>query len=239
MPRISVFTPTRGEEKRPYLKQVLDTLRAQTMSDWEWWVLDNSDDMGLYHEFEKDAYDDVRQDKIQYVWDNDFDRSQVHAMPYLLNKYYPLANGDLVFYISDDDLLHPDTFQTFVDFFDAEPDKSVTYVSLGHAHVTSPTDSLVFRSAITTSGVRGAGQVDCQIDGGQIMHRKSCLDSLEKPWFPESADDASARHCDGQFMEKLAQHYPFYPTGHPTRLYVQHRFTPVSHFTPSPGKIGV
>jgi glycosyltransferase involved in cell wall biosynthesis len=245
MTRISVFTPTGTEEKIPFLKQALVSLQAQTMTDWEWWVLDNSPTMALYHMLEEDAYVPVRQDKIRYVYDNDFDRSQVNFMPVLLNRYYPEANGDLIFYMSDDDLLDPNTFKVFVDFFDSHPDEYVCWASLQMLNVTSHEDAGRERGWIKADKIRHLGELDCQVDGGQICHRKSALAAIEQPYFPESANHQSASHCDGQFMEKLAAHFPFHPVGDPEVAYAIHRFTPVSYFTPwhggpyPGGKVGV
>lgn len=236
MTRISIFTPTRGEEKLPYLKQALSDLQGQTVPDWEWFILDNNPDASLVTIGDED-------DRIRYRYDNDFDRSQVHAMPFLLNKYYPQADGDLIFYLSDDDRLDPDLFSTFVSWFDKNPDEAAAWVSLGLYNVTGPDDPGSLRGAIPAEGVLTAGMLDNRVDGGQIMHRKSCLDVIGQPYFPESVADESARHCDGQFMEKLAQHWNFYPAGVSSKYYVTHRFTPVSTFTPyhgpNGGKIGV
>lgn len=238
MTRISVFTPTRGEDKLPYLFQALIDLQAQTFGEWEWFILDNAEERRHYLARVLDSADE----RVKYVYDNDFDRSQVHAMPYLLNKYYPQATGDLIFYLSDDDRLDPALFSTFVSWFDKNPDTSAAWVSLGLVNVTGPDDEGMLRGAIPAEGVLSAGMLDNRVDGGQIMHRKSCLDVIGQPYFPESVADESARHCDGQFMEKLAQHWNFYPVGVSSKFYVTHRFTPVSTFTPfhgPNGKIGV
>lgn len=226
MTRVSVFTPTRGREKLPYLVQAMRSLQAQDMTDWEWLVLDNNDHKGVVSLgfAERDL-------RIKVIYDNDFDRSQVHPMPYLLNKYYPQANGDLIFYLSDDDLVRPALFGMFTEFFDSHPEDDACWVTLGVCNAGSPATDNAPVYYIHADRVKGAGTIDQQVDGGQICHRKSVLDRMTE-WFPQAAEISTARHCDGLFMENMARTgVTLVPLGSPFVPYVIHRNTPVSTFT--------
>jgi hypothetical protein len=70
-----------------------------------------------------------------------------------------------------------------------------------------------------------------QVDGGQIMFRRTVLDAIGDPWLPEDAADGSCRHSDGIFLEKLGAVCGTVPAI--PEVLMDHRFTPISTYTPS------
>jgi hypothetical protein len=234
MPRISVFTPTVNvREKLPYLQDAYKSLRAQTVDDWEWTLLlDRTEDYDFLR-------DEVR-DSGDLHWDElylDTPSEGSHPMPYLLNKAFRQARGELLFSFSDDDILHPDTFRVFTEFFDQNPDEDACYVSLGHAYVNGP-GSAEGHVAIPASAPRGQGALRNQIDGGQACIRKSLLNKVPGPWWPEDPTWGNLRSVDGGYLEHMASAVTFQPAGDPGIPYVLHRFTPVSTFTKNTGPVG-
>lgn len=228
-PAVSVFCP--AYNKGLYTLDTIRSVLAQTRPDWELWLLENSTDGAtrgaIKGMLSVEAPDDprIRLEEIDQV-----PRGQVNVMGWLLNRYYGEANGRYVFYLSDDDLVDPDCFEHMAGYLDAHPEHHVCWASLRMSPCAGPGDTGPFPEVgIPARHVPGPGGVDCRIDGGQIMHRKSCLAAVARPWFEEGPAVEIARHIDGIFMERLVPHFPFHPID---RWLITHRYTELSTFTP-------
>lgn len=206
-PRISVFMPSYN--KRGFGVEAVRSVLAQDFSDWELWIMENSTDDGKtrktlfnylpLHEDHRIIYEEIEISREQ--------RNQLWPAPWLLNQYYPLANGDIILYISDDDLFMPGLFRSVVDFFDQEPDSLACYFHLVRTKATRPGEGVSWADAfscIWADEPRGEGRLDCQVDGGQIAYRKSVIDSFTGPLFYEQRGHG-ASHCDGLHMEEVAK----------------------------------
>lgn len=232
MTRISVFLPSYN--KGEYVVTALRSIEGQTRQDFEVFVLENSTDDGRTKEIlRKEGYYDNRPN-IRVIDIEDVPRGEVNVMGWLLNRWYPKANGEYIFYISDDDLLLPQAFEVLAGHLDEHSDHGACYGTLQHANSSSPADTRLTGQMILAmqGAVLGPGQVDCRVDGGQIMHRKSCLDGVGFPYFEESPALEIARHIDGLFMEKLVQGHPLYPVDSQQPI-ATHRMTPQSTYTRS------
>lgn len=227
MPRVSVFTPTVDPGvKMPYLSDLYGSILRQTMPDWEWVLMtDRPED----HEALQAVLWD---DRVRLVFEDQMDRDTQHPIPFLFNRFFPEARGEFLIAAFDDDFLHEDTFKVSVEFMDANPDQLACYFGLQHQRVSGPGIADGgrldwFRADYT----RTSGQVDCQMDGGQACIRKTLLDRVSPPWWPETPERGSLTHCDGIYLERLTQATSFAPAGDPNVPYLTHRFTPVSTFT--------
>lgn len=232
-PLFSIFLLSHN--KGPYVVQAVQSVLNQTFQNWECWIMENSTDTYTrpllkarvpsiltdkrFHYEEIDVPDSVRATKYVPCW--------------LHNKYYSKANAPWIGLLSDDDLFMEDCFEVTADHIKDNPEWEVVWFGLKGIKAT---DHTVVKGMpvcmIPANGLRGKGcdnwNIDGYIDGGQIMHRKTCLDTIEKPWFPETTVPGEARHSDGLFLLKLAEHYTFQPI---YRTLVIHRFTPVSTWT--------
>jgi spore maturation protein CgeD len=219
----SVFLPSYN--KPTYVLDAINSILGQTCADWELWLVENSTDQQTRGVI---AASGVLSDpRIRYTEvdvPNDT-RESVYVPAWLINQYYPQANGEYMFYLSDDDILGPDCIQACVTYLDTYADKSVCYFSMDFVRVGCiPASANGQVTTIKADVVRGPRMVDCHIDGGQVAHRKSCLDKLKQPYFPETLD-TETRHADGVFLESLAEHYDFWPIPH---FLATHRYTPAS-----------
>ena len=212
-PMASVFTPSFN--KGAYAADAIRCILAQDYPDFEYWILENSTDdttraeiaplLGdprvIYQEF------DIHPD-----W-----REKVYVPAWLLNQWYPRANGRYIFYLSDDDLLDPRTIGTCVRFLEADPARDVCWFSMRRVSAPHPGPGPYpeYEGGFPADKPMGHGtdfhHVDCNIDGGQVTHRKTCLDALPQPWFPEDTDGGLASHADGLFLQKLAARHTFWP----------------------------
>lgn len=219
-PLASVFTPSYN--KGPLALEAMGSVLGQTFGDFEYWVLENSTDAETRSAVGALAATDPR---VIYreVDFTEADRREFYPTARLLNEFYPQAAGEYVFYLSDDDLLAPTCLERCVAFMEGDPEMMVAYFTM-----TFTRDGRGV-STIGANGFRGLGSnagVDCSIDGGQIVHRRRCLDELEQPYFPLGWPDAG--HADGLFMEKLAARFRFYPLN---ETLAEHRFTALSTWT--------
>lgn len=231
-PRISVFLPSHN--KRGFAVEAVKSVFAQDFTDWELWILENSTDSKTRNLLSK--FTDLSDPRVRYVEvDLTPEIRRAHwPAPYLLNQYYPKANGEIIMYISDDDLWVPGIFRHVVNHFDANPDHEAVYFDFARTRAPQPgtgtrwDESFMF---IEANEPRGSGQVDCQIDGGQVAYKKQVLDRISQPWFYDSTESpGDAAHCDGLHLEKICREadVTFYPILQPG---VIHRHTLLSVWT--------
>jgi glycosyltransferase involved in cell wall biosynthesis len=229
-PRISCFLPSFN--KHGFAVEAVQSVLDQDTGNWELFILENSTDRQtrvLLKELPVTEDPRIRYDELD---DLDEIRNSRYITSWLLNQHYPRAQGDFIFYLSDDDLLHPAIFGEIAKHFDENLDHDALYFSLARSPAGLPGEGTDFGSSvwppIIASVSRGPSQVDCQIDGGQVCYRKEVLTRMEQPWFPEDARGDTACHSDGLFLDKLAHLATF----HPLPVYgVKHRMTPLSTWT--------
>lgn len=235
-PKVSVFLPSYNKGK--YVLDAMRSVFAQTMIDWELWILENSTDgvtnLIVQRELESHPLDITRKIHYERLEGEAIEkvRREKYITTWLLNVYYPEANGEYIFYISDDDLIDPNCLELMSGALDSHLSWEVVYCSLRHGTPTGPGDVGPWpNSGIPAiSSKTFPGSVDGQIDGGQIMHYKTCLDHLAYPYFEETNHGEIARHSDGIFMERLVNRFPFWPVND---FLVTHRWLPISHWSPT------
>jgi hypothetical protein len=231
----SIFLPSYN--KPGYVLDAIRSVLSQTSDDWELWLLENSTD-GKTRQVIKQArvLDDSR---IRYI-EIDLEsaiRKAVYPTTWILNRYYGQGNGEFFLFLADDDLLHQECVKVCAEHMAANPDKYVFYFSLDFAGASFgvPLGAPPLGMEPTVAEcILSRGEVDCVLDSGQVAHRKSCLDSLEPPYFSESFTDA--RHCDGLFLERLAEHFLFHPI---PQVLATHRFTSYSTWTAFAGGLRI
>lgn len=225
-PYFSVFMPSYN--KRGFGVEAARSVLDQDFEDWELWVLENSTD-GRTRSILRNFLptDDPR---IHFeVIDLDVEiRANYSPAAYLDNRWYPKANGEIILYISDDDLFMPGLFSSISSYFNNYPDREAVYFHLARTRAVRPGTGTTWGerfAGIPADLPRGAGEVDCQIDGGQVAYRKQVLNKIDSPYFPE-CNDGDAGHADGLHLEKITQagiiFYPLPVAG------VIHRHTLVS-----------
>ena len=173
-PRISVFLPSHN--KGGFAVEAVRSVMEQDYDSWELWILENSTDNGRTRQLLR-KFTDLSDPRVIY---EDIDlpqevRDNCAPCAYLLNQYYPLANGEVIMYVSDDDLFMPGVFRETMQYFDDNPEHHALYFHLARTIAKNPGEGTLWRerwSGIKADVPRGEGQVDCSIDGGQIAYRK-------------------------------------------------------------------
>ena len=225
-PAASVFLPSYG--KPQYVGEAIASVLAQEFTDFELWILENCDDGGATRAAVAPYLGDPR---IVYeeIGFTEAERAERYITAVLLNRYYPKAAGRVIFYISDDDLMEPGCLARCMAELDGHPEQSVVWFTMWRTAWSQQQQR--FRPAGSIPAVNAVGvgtgqpQADCRIDGGQVAHRRECLDQIDQPWFPEDRSKYVAMHADGVFLQKLANRYVFHPV--PEYL-MTHRVTPLS-----------
>jgi glycosyltransferase involved in cell wall biosynthesis len=233
--KISVFMTSHN--KNGWVQEAIQSVIDQKFYvAWELWLLENSTDTITRNSLRNDLalYDP----KIHYV-ECDLtpeERASKFVAGYLLNKYYPQARGDIVLFLADDDLfMDKELFLKIDHYFKLHPDRQGLYFHMHRTYATAPGQghSGPFYATIPAFSPRGQGQVDCQIDGGQVAIRKSVLDELDRkgiPYYGEDADPELNSHADGIHLETIARETGtvFHPLDADGLI---HRTTPSSTWT--------
>jgi glycosyltransferase involved in cell wall biosynthesis len=224
-PAVSVFLPSYG--KAAFVGDAIGSVLAQDRGDWELWILENSEDGGQTRQAIVPLLGDprIRYEEISLGPEDRLPNAYPTAV--LLNRYYGKAAGEFIAYISDDDTWEPGLLSRCLEEFAAHPEWHAVWFTMwrsawdGRQGRFRPAGSI---PAVNEVG-RGAAQerASCRVDGGQVMHRRACLEEIAQPWFPEEA--GTAHYCDGLFLQKLADVHPLHPV--PDRL-MTHRATPLS-----------
>ena len=223
-PAVSVFSCS--YDKPQYAPEAIASVLAQELADFEYWIIENSDDGGATRAAIAPLLGDPRviYEEIEFT---DAEREACWPPALLMNRYYAKANGRYILYLSDDDLLEPACLARCAAELDAHPDWHVVWFTLWRTVWKGGR----FRPAGSIPAACEAGRgtrmakVDCRVDGGQVMHRRECLDKIAQPWFPEDPYWYVARHNDGVFLQKLADEFTFHPIPEPLAV---HRVTPLS-----------
>jgi GT2 family glycosyltransferase len=110
-PRVSVLLPVRDAER--YVGEALESILAQTFSDFELLVYDDGSSDDSAEILERAAGRDLR---VQLF------REEPHGYEFWLRQGIQDARGELVARMDADDVAHPERFERQVAFLDAHPE---------------------------------------------------------------------------------------------------------------------
>jgi hypothetical protein len=119
-PSVSVLMPT--YEQAAFIERALDSLRAQTLADWEAIVVDASHSHATAELVERWLADP----RIRYV------RISEQGLGHALNHAIALAQAPLVAYLPSDDLFYRDHLASLKALLDAQPQAVLAHAGLRH-----------------------------------------------------------------------------------------------------------
>lgn len=110
-----------------------------------------------------------------------------------------LVEGEYVCTAYDDDLLYPAFLERMAGALEAGAEAAWC------SQRRSLFDGLnsITEGFIMADGPRTGRTFDCQVDGGQVMFRRSALERIEQPYIPETAGECF--HSDGLFLDRLGE----------------------------------
>ncbi len=194
-----------SHNKPAYVNSAIGSLLGQTYSNWQGIVIDSGVLLDQDYSFPSDTrLRVIRSTETQEI------RDSLHIASWCVNQAWKEGRikGDLVFYLSDDDLLHCQAFEHFVNFFNEYPEQVVCYGSQDIYHNEKVSERLA-TDPVTVGGI------DCRIDGSQFCIRRQLL---ERVTWPE--DRAARLHADGLFFEEVARVFgPILPIPHKVSIH--------------------
>ncbi|MFN8543852.1 MAG: glycosyltransferase family 2 protein [Candidatus Binatia bacterium] len=200
---------------RPALaREAIRSVAAQEFADWEAVVFDSGvlHDAGWYAQLPEMADPRIR---LVRSWETEEIRRTKAIAPWCLNQCFRagLVRGDLVVYLTDDDVFYPNAFGTFVDFRRRHPGVRAMYASedLAVVHADGRTEVTGERRA------RHVGGQCCQghtlagfVDYLQLCHTRDVLDRFASDeYWPERLD--TQHYGDALFLERLGSLVPVVP----------------------------
>ncbi len=209
-------------DKPQFVVDAILSVLNQTCQDFEYLIIED----GSKKETRKALLPYLDHPRVRFAQleVSEEERKACYRPALLINEYYEEVNGKYFLFLADDDVLHKDCLKIMSEFLEENPDKHVCYHQQrvirqypnGRIEQDTPRDyDILFGTDNQWP--------NCVLDGGQIMHRVSCLEKIEKPYYDTAWTHAC--HIDGVFMDRLAQHFVFYPI--PKFLSI-HRITPLS-----------
>lgn len=182
--------------------EAIASVQAQTYSNWELIIVDDNSDKITQSILMDIVSNDTRCKLIQSGVKEE-DRFKTARYATCINMAIPHITGDLVTYLTDDDIFYPQRFEKMVEAFNRNSDIHVIYGRQKVVFLNNAADSDDFIRPLI--GITRSPEY--QVDHNSFMHRRSCLD-IVKGW---NDDPSFWSHADIGFFNKLVQYWDFYP----------------------------
>lgn len=221
---------------KPYLRDSLNSLLAQTRQDFHVVVIDSGQWIGQDDPRSKDMaavyVDFAAHPLIEWVTTGE--------RPGLAQRRCPVAwaaneairaglvRGRYVCTFYDDDVYRPRFMEAMAGFLDDHPEHQAVWCSQHRVRLTAAGPEPA--GQIIAYGPKHGAEFDCQVDGAQVMFRREILDAMGDPWLDENPDAGNCRHSDGIFLNRLGEIAGTVPAV--AEVLCEHRFTPLSTYTP-------
>lgn len=196
MPSVACITPSFNKPK--WVIEAVRSVMTQTYGNFTYFIIENSTDWKTKWAL-SDYLEDNPDKRIVYIEENipDSVREKEYPTALILNKYLPIIKADYIFYLSDDDIFAKDCFEKVVNFLETSQ-ADACYFTMQGVDEAGRDHGQIVADSIKPQG----SNLDCQLDGGQVVFRASLLEKLIQPFFVTNYSDAA--HCDGLFLNKLS-----------------------------------
>lgn len=208
MAKISLILVSHNKPK--YVREAIDGVLNQTFQDWEMILVDSG--VLLNQGFFKDITD-PRVTIIPSGETKEMAKTRNMAS-WCFNQVINAGrvNGELLFYLCDDDVLYPNAFEVVWDYYiknNREPQAMYASQDIGVTDAEGVTKIVGQRRADQPAGKFCKGRkLDGQVDYLQFYHTTALLKKVAESqgntlYHPE--DKRLGHHADGVFMEKLGK----------------------------------
>jgi hypothetical protein len=220
---------------KPYLRDALVSVAAQTRTDLQLLVVDSGQWIGRDDDRCKQmaaVYEDWHAHPlVEWVFTGEDPGLRQRACPiaWVTNETIRagLVRGRYVSTFYDDDRYDRQFVGEMAGHLDRHQDVAAVWCSEDRARLDADGEQVIAR--IVADGVLSGPVCDNRVDGAQVMFRREVLDDIGDPWLPEDPALSVCRHSDGIFLDRLASLHPIHPV---PEVLVTHRFTPISTYTP-------
>jgi glycosyltransferase involved in cell wall biosynthesis len=212
-----------SHRKPRFVHDAIASVLSQSTPDWQLVVIDSG---SLINADEFDRYKSDPRILVAASGETPDMRDRIGLQARAINEASRrgLVRGDLVCYLSDDDVYYAEAFAAFLAAARSSPWQAAWYGIADRTEVRSDGAEVKLGElpAAVIGGV-GSASLDGRADGMQVCHRRELLPRV--PW-PEQAD--VAWHSDGVFLERLGKNTAIHPIA--AKL-GRHRHTGDSTFT--------
>lgn len=206
MPGISVIIVSHNKPK--VVKEAVQSVLDQTYGDWEAVLMDS----GVL--LKQGFFDYIKDERFRVIHSGEEpDTAKKRLMPcWCFNRALNSGQlkGDLILYLSDDDLFYKEAFETFWKYYtehNREPQAMYASQNIGLVDREGKTHIIGKRIADRPAGRFCKGRkLDCQVDYLQFCHTRAILDKMKEAYQTteyHSEDVKEYYHADGIFMEKV------------------------------------
>ena len=159
MPKVTVILPVYNGER--YLREAIDSVLAQTFSDFELWVFNDGSTDGTVAIV--DSYSDPRVKRV--------DNPQNMGLVATLNRAFAMVESPYIARMDDDDLWHPKKLELQVALLESRPDVGVCGTSI---HKFGDTDSVcIFPEE--SDALKVGLLFYCMMSHPSVVYRRSML----------------------------------------------------------------
>lgn len=180
-----------------WIRHSLKSLQDQSHKDYEVIVVDESNLFDIHSTVKEFSFPQV---KVHHFKVTKEQRRSQCRIGVNLNFALPLAKGDLVCFLCDDDYYYPGWFESAARHFDQHPEQNVGYGILRHSSsremVFPETGATLFYNAVLKDPI---------LDHNQVIYRRF---PIPYKW-PEEACYMNAP--DGVHFNRIAKDHLFYP----------------------------
>ena len=146
-----------------------------------------------------------------------------------------LVRGKYLATFYDDDVYHSDFIEKMAGYLDEHSECEMVRCSQSRTVIKSDGSHFSTSPLLSEAPILPGENMDCRVDGGQVMMRMSLFEKIPYPYFPEDPDVSSCSHSDGIFFNKVTNVITS-PVGCIPETLYDHRNTIYSTFTPSEPK---
>jgi hypothetical protein len=197
--------------------EAVASVLSQSADDWQLVIMDSGRSFADLACYSRDA-----RVRVELTGETPAMREKLCMQSWAINQAFArgLVRGDLIVYLSDDDVFDPGCFAAYLAAARHAPERSAWH---GRAEVWDCPAGRVATKVCDLKTWPVGTDLKCKIDGMQVCHRSS----VGVAW-PEAKE--GYEHADGNFLRALSAKTPIHPLD---ILVGRHRRTPDSTFTRS------
>jgi spore maturation protein CgeD len=184
------------------VREAVASVQRQTYPHWELIIVDDNSNEETKQVIRNLVSKDSRLKLIQSGV-KDEDRHKTVRYATCINLAIQHTTGDLVTYLTDDDIYYPQRFRRMVHVFHKNPHIHVVY---GQQRVVRTNNDRVISTSIRPL-VGVTKHPMSRVDHNSFMHRQTCFNRV-KGW---DNDPSLWRNADAAFFRKLVQYWSFHP----------------------------
>lgn len=184
------------------VSEAIASVQSQTYPNWELIIVDDNSNERTKQVLRNLISKDSRLKLIQSGVKNE-DRHKTVRYATCINLAIPHLTGDLVTYLTDDDIYYPRRFEKMVKVFLRNPHVHVVYGRQKVVHINNGRVTMKFTRPLV--GVTRHPM--SRVDHNSFMHRRTCFNQVQC-W---DNDPSLWMNADAAFFRKLVRYWDFCP----------------------------